>query len=98
MYLESITVHFKHSYLITRKHTERNKERFLKAAETLLESTYTDDIKNSAPNETECIKLYQELSQLWKSAGIGARKWLSNSEQVLKEIPEKKQCYRRGFE
>ena len=36
----------------------------------------------------ECVKLYEEPSALWGSAGMHARKWLSNSEQVLEKIPE----------
>ena len=43
---------------------------------------------DSSPSEEECIKLYEELSALWGSAGIQARKWPSNSEQVLEKIPE----------
>ena len=30
---------------------------------------------------------YHQLSQLWESAGMHARKWLSNSHAVLEEIP-----------
>ena len=59
-----------------------------KAAETILESTYMDDRMDSSPSEEECIELYEELSALWGSARMRARKWLSNSERVLEKIPE----------
>ena len=36
----------------------------------------------------EGIKLYKELSELWRKAGIHARKWVSNESEVVKEIPE----------
>jgi len=39
-------------------------------------------------SKEECVKIYEELSALWGSAGMHARKWLSNSEHVLKRIPE----------
>ena len=73
---------------VSRYHAELNKEQFPKAAETLLESTYMDDSMDSTPIDEGCIELYQQLSQLWKSAGMHARKWLSNSERVLQHIPE----------
>jgi len=60
----------------------------LQAAETILESTYMDDNMASYPSKEKSIKLYEELSTLWGSAGMHARKWHSNSEQVLKKIPE----------
>ena len=36
----------------------------------------------------EGIKLYKELSELWRKVGIHARKWVSNQSEVVKEIPE----------
>ena len=47
-----------------------------------------DDSMDSAPSDEECLELYDHLSKLWGSAGMHARKWLSNSEQVLEKIPE----------
>ena len=35
-----------------------------------------DDSMDSSPNEEVCVKLYEELSALWGSAGMHARKWL----------------------
>eukprot|EP00112_Aurelia_sp_Birch-Aquarium-sp1_P014563 Seg3156.2 transcript_id=Seg3156.2/GoldUCD/mRNA.D3Y31 product="hypothetical protein" protein_id=Seg3156.2/GoldUCD/D3Y31 len=46
-----------------------------------------DDSMDSAADEDECIRLYRELSALWESAGMHARKWLSNSKEVLMQIP-----------
>ena len=47
-----------------------------------------DDCMDSAVSEEECIKLYRELSALWESAGMHARKWMSSSKKVLMQIPE----------
>ena len=57
------------------------------AAETVLRSTYMDDSMDSVMNEDEGIKLHRQLSQLLTLAGMHARKWLSNSSKVLKEVP-----------
>ena len=47
-------------------------------------STYMYDSMNSAPDDKTAIDLYNILSTLWKNAH--ARKWLSNSEELLWEI------------
>ena len=47
-----------------------------------------DDRMDSVPSDEECLELYDQLSKLWESAGMHARKWLSNSKQVLEKIPE----------
>ena len=58
-----------------------------RAFETILKSTYNmDDSMDSVTDEVEGIKLYKELSDLWKQAGMLTHKWLSNSSVVLKEI------------
>ena len=57
------------------------------AAETALKSTYMDDSMDSVADDQQGIELHKQLSQLWKRAGMQARKWLSNSPVVLSEIP-----------
>ena len=57
------------------------------AAETVLKSTYMDDSMDSVVDESQGIKLYEELNQLWSKAGMQAHKWLSNSTKVLERIP-----------
>ncbi len=59
------------------------------AAETVLKSTYMDDSMESTIDENTAIELYKQLSQMWSKAGMHARKWMSNSARVLKEIPLK---------
>ena len=60
---------------VSQKHARENKERYPKATETILESTYMDDSMYSAQTVEECIELYEELhvSALWGSAGMHAR-------------------------
>ena len=72
---------------VTQAHATQFKEEFPMAAETVLESTYMDDSMDSTPDDQKGIELYRQLSTLWGKAGMHARKWISNSEKVLEEIP-----------
>ena len=57
------------------------------AAETILNSTYMDDSMDSVMNNEQAIDLYHQLSDVWGKAAMYARKRLSNSIEVLEEIP-----------
>jgi len=46
-----------------------------------------DDSMDSVANISAYVDLYKQPSQLWASAGEYARKWLSNTPEVLKCIP-----------
>ena len=46
------------------------------AAETVLKSTYMDDSMDSVVDQSQGIKLYEELNQLWSKAGMQGHKWL----------------------
>ena len=70
------------------EHARKHQNQFPAATETVLESTYMDDSMDSTVDEQNAIDLYHQLSQLWKKAGMHARKWLSNSTHVLKEVPQ----------
>ena len=45
-----------------------------------------DDSMDSVPGVKAAVELYSHLSQLWKSAGMYARKWLSNKPEVLQQV------------
>ena len=51
-----------------------------------------DDTLDSVPDVPTTIAMYQQLSNLWRSAIMHARKRLSNSEEVISKIPEKDQA------
>jgi hypothetical protein len=74
--------------LVTQQHAEKNREQYPEGAEAILHSTYMDDTMDSRENAQEVITLYKELSTLWGMAGMHARKWISNSSEVLRAIPE----------
>ena len=42
---------------------------------------------DSVVNDSQGIKLYEELNELWSKTGMRAHKWLSNSAEVLERIP-----------
>ena len=56
------------------------------AADTILNSTYMDDSMDSVMNNEQAIELYHQLSDVWGKAAMYARKWLSNSTEVLNNI------------
>ena len=46
-----------------------------------------DDTLDSTVDTDAGIELYQQLNKLWHTAGMHARKWMSNSKEVLAVIP-----------
>ena len=46
-----------------------------------------DNSMDSTETEEEGIQLYVDLSRLWKTAGMHARKWICNSTKTLEQIP-----------
>ena len=72
---------------VVRHHAEENREAFPRAAEAILDSTYMDDTMDSVESEEEGVEMYDQLSCLWKMAGMHARKWISNNKGVLERIP-----------
>ena len=68
---------------VAQEHAKKYQSEFPVAAETILKSTYMDDSMDSVPDVRTVIELYSQQSELWDSAGMYARKWLSNESQVL---------------
>ena len=65
----------------------RNQDRYPLAAETVLNSAYMDDSIDSVENDKEGVKLYRQLKALRGAANMQARKWISNSPEVMEKIP-----------
>ena len=72
---------------VLQQHARQYQSTFPVAAGTVLKSTYMDDSMDSVGTDEQGMTLYSELSTLLTKAGMHARKWLSNSQQVLKRIP-----------
>ena len=72
---------------VSQQHAIAYQEQYPRAAETILKSTYMDDSMDSAEDDHEAIQLYKQLTQVWNLAGMHARKWISNSAEVLAHVP-----------
>ena len=72
---------------VAQQHAQKNQSAFPLAAESVLKSTYMDDSMDSVQDVKTGIELHGQMSQLWASAGMHARKWLSNDPEVLHHIP-----------
>ena len=46
-----------------------------------------DDSLDSVDSEEEAVELCNHLTHVWGEAGMVARKWLSNSAEVMEAIP-----------
>ena len=55
---------------------------------TVKKNFYVDDCLKSVPSEKVAVKLAQDLQSLMKMGGFRLTKWLSNSRNVLRSIPE----------
>ena len=72
---------------VSQYNAKKYKALYPMASETVQNSTYTDDGLESVETIEKGIELYQQLNKLWSKAGMPVRKWVSNSSEVLKEIP-----------
>ena len=70
-----------------RRTLEETKTAIPIVTETVLKSTYMDDSIDSVENDDEGVELYRKLKALWGVAGMQARKWMSNSPNVIEAIP-----------
>ena len=73
---------------VTQQHAKALEKELPLAASAVLYSTYMDDTMDSVSDESTGVTLYSQLSRLWGLAGMHARKWISNSKEVLSHIPE----------
>ena len=72
---------------VSQTHAENHKDELPLAAETVSKSTYMDDNMDSVLDNSQGIELFKRLDELWSRAKMHTCKWLSNSPQVLEEIP-----------
>lgn len=62
--------------------------RFPEAAYVLKNHTYVDDIITGADTPSEANQLKHQLLSLLKCGGFELRKWISNSAELLSDLPE----------
>ena len=75
------------SQFVAQENARRNQDRYPLAAETVLKSTYMDDSIDSVEKDEGGVELYRQLKALWGAANMQARKWISNSPEVMEKIP-----------
>ena len=73
---------------VTQQHAEKFASVYPRAATTIQKFTYLDDCMDSVDTEHEGIELYNDLCAIWKSAGMHARKWVTNSKVISDLIPK----------
>ena len=78
---------------VSQEHARQLASEYPLAAQTVLESTYMDDCMDSVLDDHQGLELYRQLSELWKQCGMHTRKWLSNSEAVMAQIPAEDRAY-----
>ena len=78
---------------VSQTHAEKHKDELPLPAEAVSKSTYMDDSMDSVIDDSQGIKLYKQLDELRSKAGMHARKWLSNSSQVLEKTPIKDRAF-----
>ncbi|XP_044169850.1 uncharacterized protein LOC122953913 [Acropora millepora] len=72
---------------VAQENARRNQDRHPLAAETVFKSTYMDDSIDSVEKDEGGVELYRQLKALWEAANMQARKWISNSPEVMEKIP-----------
>lgn len=78
---------------VSQEHSRQLVSELPMAPQTVLESTYMDDCMDSVLDDHQGLELYRQLSELWKRCGMHTRKWLSNSEAVMAQIPVEDRAY-----
>lgn len=64
-------------------------------ADTISRNFYVDDVLKSLPSEEDAKLMVKNLTAICKLGGFNLTKWISNSREVLLEIPE--ECRAKTF-
>ena len=78
------------SIATTRYRAEKNREKFPQAVQVVKDDFYVDDLCSGDKSDDKVTRLYHDLTQLMALGGFQIAKWASNSEDVMKEIPDSK--------
>ncbi|XP_062704228.1 uncharacterized protein LOC134286610 [Aedes albopictus] len=64
------------------------KSEYPAAAEVVCEDFYIDDVLTGANTVAEAVRLRMDLQEMLAKGGFDIRKWCSNSDAVLEDVPE----------
>ncbi len=70
-------------------HAQTHAQEYPAAAESVDNSMYVDDLLDSCETVPDAHSLQLQLSELLALAGFKLRKWASNDDEVLQDIPKK---------
>ncbi|RYE12986.1 MAG: hypothetical protein EOP45_21950 [Sphingobacteriaceae bacterium] len=73
---------------VTKELANLLKNRYPLAAKAILFCMYMDDVVSGCHTLDELIAIYHELKEAFASARFNIRKWCSNSDELLRVIPE----------
>ena len=76
------------SQFVIQCHAKKHATEFPKAADSVSNSMYVDDLLDSSETVPAAQNLQQQLTNLLESAGFHLRKWASNEAAVVDSIPE----------
>ena len=68
---------------VSQTHAEKHKDELPFAAEAVSKSTYMDDSMDSVLDDSQGVKLYKQLNELWNKAGLHARKWCGRRDGLM---------------
>jgi hypothetical protein len=83
---------------IVRRQAEDSSRKYPKASRAILFNMMMDDVLVSVPTEDEAIELLHELKSCLAEICMTIRKWASNSDNVLKTVPEEDRAKSIKFE
>lgn len=63
------------------------RERFPQGSEVAMNCFYVDDVLAGADSTADCLETQRQIIELLASGGFILRKWVSNSEEVLAQVP-----------
>ena len=72
---------------VIQNHAEMKAADYPKAADTVNNSMYVDDVLDSLETPQEAIELRRQLSEMLNAAHFHLRKWSSNDRSVLEDVP-----------
>ncbi|XP_053699404.1 uncharacterized protein LOC128746376 [Sabethes cyaneus] len=73
---------------VKNQNAREHSDRFPRAADGILQSTYVDDYLDSFGSEEEACRISEEVRQIFRNGGFQLRNWISNSESVLQHLGE----------
>ena len=76
------------SIATVQKHAREHQSEYPRAAQEILENMYVDDLLSGSEDDESALEIKNKLTELMHIGGFYLTKWASNSEMVMKSIPD----------